>query len=96
MVEALEELHKPAASEDTAEVLLVLHMGPAGLAEEGNVPVQAQRKDRVVVVQVGDGRPVERRTLVVVVAKGLQVECCWHKDMELLAVNADSYLAAHL
>jgi hypothetical protein len=34
--------------------------------------------------------------LVAAVAEELQVECCWHRDMELLAGNADSRLVVLL
>lgn len=30
------------------------------------------------------------------VVKELQVECCWHMDMELLVVNGDNHLVVHL
>lgn len=67
-----------------------------GWVEEGNDPVQVPSKGQLEAARAVDDLLAVPHRLVAAVAEELQVECCWHRDMELLAGNADSRLVVLL
>ena len=75
----------------------MLHTGrQVDWVEEGNDPVQVRSKGLLEAARAVDDLLAVPHRLVAEVVAELQVECCWHMDMGLLAGSADSRLVVLL